>query len=897
MATNSIQYNQSNFNRGEIDGLISARFDYEDYDKALKRARNCITLPQGAVANRFGTRLVGIYDTISDPTQIDVSSVIVNEDDTYLPVFRSLNIDIFHNNIKIQTNITTTYTSSEITDLRYSQSGNGLVITHSVHPPAQLIQTVFIAGITSANTGTNVMTTNLSGGNVFVVGDIFPFTLTAAVTLPATTPAIALNTQYWGLAISTTTLRIFPTELDASKQTNAYVFTSNTASATIRLTRWTIANMVIVNYPAYDFTSTVGYSGTRYNDGAFTFTWTWGGGAGSGPGSETSQATITASSSIFNQPSSAFYNGGLLTFASAQGLYVFRILSVSGDTTVTGYFTQYPSGTITSPVVANGQQCFLGAPAWSAASGYPRCSTSFQGRLFFGGTPSIPNGVWGSVIGNVYDFDDSESLPDYGISYYPSSGNISYIKSMTSARSLLVHTTTGTFSTALSTEQPLTPTNISFTEQNKDGVSGVQPIFIDNQVIYVDRALNNVKNLIWEFGQASYVLRNISIVSSSLIRKPVDSASYSNPLDIDGSYVLVVNDDGTLATFNTLYMENVGGWTLQNTVQWRSDDGTTILPNNYTHVVSSFERIWFLVQREFYALTSVVAFTGVNLATNSISLSAPVSANANGIWQVVFFSNAPNYLNNGNLDQLDLTPTYYWARQTTTSSFVLYNTWSDADSAINPIILETSTAGTVQLYNPYPVICLEELDFTVSLDCFLSGSVSNGTFTFDTPALNSAFNGQNIYYYGASSETLEADGTFTSTGYSSGPTKILNGSYTNSGVPNTTSAYIGYPFKMEVQFLPINIPLSTGANFYRNKSLRQFYLYYYRSLGFKINGQQIPVTSLFDYPLGSAPPPETGITNYAPMLGWEPLNQTITVTQEEPLPLTILGYSAAVEIT
>lgn len=867
MPNNAIQYNQSNFNRGEIDGLLGARFDYEDYDKALKRARNCITLPQGAISRRWGSQIVANYTSVTSGVQIEVSPILYNDDTTFLVVWTAGVFDVYIENTIFQTGTASgspVYAAVDIVDLRFSQSNNNLVITNPNFTPRGLQLTPTTRLITSVTTTTMVVS-----AATFSVGQIFPIIFTVGTYV--TSPQIYLNRTYYARATSTTAFNLYSTAQDAAARVNAYAITSASSTPTATsYNAWAISNIPFSILPTFDFTN--GFYQTTSN----TFI------AGAvGPIGATT--TITCNNAIFTAANFPAGLMGGLFFGNGGAL---RIVSFS-STVLTGYVV-FPFANATQAVP--GTLVSILSPVWSAVSGYPRCSTTFQGRLFFAGSPAIPNGVWGSIVNEQNNFDDSEADASSAISYYPASGNITYIQSMTAARSLLVHTSTGSFSTALSTEQPLTPANISFTEQNKDGASELQPVFIDNQVIYIDSSHNNVKNLIWELSQSSYILRNISIISSSLIRKPIDIANYSNPLFIDGSYVLLVNSDGTMAVFNTLYMENVAGWTLQNSGQWADDSGLTLIPNPYVHVVSSFERAWFVAQRIFYTSGSPINIVTISGAPNYFfGMGSSSTVNATGIWQAEF-TIAPT-----TSPQVVTGKTYY-ARQLNNITYVIYPTYDDALNRTNPI-LPQSTSGTIRFYNPATTFCLEELSFTVPLDSFAAGSIVANTFTFSVSAQAANYNGQWVYIYVDEGAVVLEDGATVPVGYALGPYQVLNNVITGIPIATASLAYIGFPFETQITFLPINLLLGTGANFYQNKMLRVFYLYYYQTLGAKINGISFPKIPLYDYPLGSPLTPQTDIVKLPPMTGWEPLQQDITITQTEPYPMTILGYSAAVEVT
>jgi len=75
----------------------------------------------------------------------------------------------------------------------------------------------------------------------------------------------------------------------------------------------------------------------------------------------------------------------------------------------------------------------------------------------------LPNGLWGSVINDYNNFDDSQANADNAISWYPTSDDINFIRFIVPYRSLTIHTNSGVFSTPLNVEQAITPANFSLT--------------------------------------------------------------------------------------------------------------------------------------------------------------------------------------------------------------------------------------------------------------------------------------------------------------------------------------------------------------------------------------------------------------------------------------------------
>lgn len=557
-----VRFDQSNFSEGELDPRLQARIDYIGYAKGAKYIRNNIVIPQGGVQRRWGTTYVATLATATAAKYAEISTLLYDDDAIYLLVWEALTLKIYLENILVAT-VVTTYAKEDIADLRFTQVENRLIVCNENFQTRQVTRSA-----NAANAITGVDTTNdyITLTNALTAGTVYPAKFTTGGSLPVCSPQIYIDRTYFIRAITATSVRVYNNATDAINNVNYFDITNTGTGNVLVQNTWAIANITFRFTPAYDFTG--GYN-------ALTFT----------PSAVTGAAvTITASGAIFTAAMVGGYysgNGGVL-----------RIVTFTDTTHVIGYTVEDFAAT----TAIRGDLSFLGEPAWSATRGWPRCAAFFQNRLVFGGSASISNGVWLSAINDVFNFDDSQTLDDDAIAWYPSAGLISYIRSLTSARSLLVHANTGNFATPLTSETPITPKNFTLTVQNTSGVSKVQPIFIDNQIIYIDKSGNNLRAMSWEIAQSSYMDTSISITSSALIETPIDMAPFEEPTYTDGAYALIVNEDGTLAVWQTLYTEDIHAWSLSNTEQ-------NATAGYFRKVTSGLNRAWFLVERTINSST------------------------------------------------------------------------------------------------------------------------------------------------------------------------------------------------------------------------------------------------------------------------------------------------------
>jgi hypothetical protein len=832
----------SGFSYGELDPKLAARVEFTAYNRGVKTASNVLSIPQGGFTRRFGTTYVTTL-TATNPDYTKLWSFVYDDTAVYLLLFEDTTIKIYLENTLNATitdaTFATTYPAEVIKQVNFVVVKERLIMLHQNYAPRQLVRSAvaanIILGVDTANDYIAITT-------ALTPGDILPATFTTAGTLPISDPRLYVNTLYYIRVVSANNVRVYTTSKDAADDVNFYNITGvgTGVSNLVLQNTWTVSDIPFATLPAYDFDAF-----PTYSVAGFTFT------ASAVSGTVGTPLTITASAAVFT----AAHVGGL--FIGNGG--IMRILTNPLTTTVTGWtYVDFDSTTAFA-----GSEAFLGEPAWSAARGYPGSGTFFQERLFLGGTRSIPNAVFGSTSFEVYDFDDSQTLDDNAISYYPSAGHSNYIKEMTSTKSLLVHSNTGNYSSPLTSDLPLTPSNFNLVEQNSDGISNVSPVDIDNQIIYIDKSSRNVKSMAWDIVQSSFMNTNISLPSSHLVQTPTAMDVFSEPGFSDGYYLICVNEDGTLGIFNSLIEQDVKGWTKASTSQASAANIITGVDttNDYINVTD------VLTLGDVFPVTFTTAGTlpacNPQLFVETLYYARVITANS-----VRIYTSSEDATNNANYFIVT-------GAGTGVSNLIVQDTgyFRDVSTGLN-------RAWTIvqRIINGSTVLYIEELDFDVRTDC--SVSYVNATPTATLTGLGH-LNGQTVQVF--------ADGVVHESELVAGGEIILDSA--------VTTAFVGLQFTSLIEPLPVNAQLQSGPSLYQANHIRNVYIHYFESIGMKLQGYDIPILQMQDIILDAAPTAETGVFEYTLMEGWDSFKYTIQIIQDLPLPMTLLAIGYDVEVT
>jgi hypothetical protein len=463
---------QTSFNSGTLDPRLAARTDLKHFYQGAAEAVNVQSLPQGGMKRRPGMKYVADIGAASR-----LAAFAFNVEQTYLIVFTNNNIAIYKDDVW-QVDVTTTYTTTELFELQWTQSADTMIIVHKDHQPAKLVR-----------------------GESHAI--------------------------------------------------------------------WALSGITFKEYPTYDFLQ-------NYDEISFS------------PEDNGNETDYTEWNKIDREvkvthdafPLGSEFVGGIFDADSGK----VRITSITSDTEFIGdlirVFKNDDSDT-TNPTF-DGEKCVLEEKAWSSTRGWPKSITFYQGRMWMGGSSSRPQTLWGSKTNDFFNFDFGDSLDDEGISLTLDTDQVNAITAVYAGRHLQIFTTGGEFSI---NDIPITPAKSAVRRHTLFGSSSIPPKSIDGATLFVDRTGKSVREFLFAYTEDAYTAGTVSLLASHLLDSPVDMAALRGTGKTDANYVYFVNSDGTVAVFNSLRAQEVGGWT-----QWTTNGSVEA-------VAVVVEEVYFLVKR------------------------------------------------------------------------------------------------------------------------------------------------------------------------------------------------------------------------------------------------------------------------------------------------------------
>lgn len=217
---------------------------------------------------------------------------------------------------------------------------------------------------------------------------------------------------------------------------------------------------------------------------------------------------------------------------------------------------------------------------FSHVRGWPVAVCFHQDRLVIGGSRDLPNRLWMSKSGDLFNFDLGEGLDDESIEFPLLSDQVNAIRAVFSGRHLQVFTSGAEW---MVTGEPLIPANIQLRRQTRIGSPvdrTVPPRDVDGATLFVPRNGPQLREFLFTDSEQAYQSTDLALLARHLIRQPVD-------MDYDRAERLlhVVMTDGKMATLTVYREEEVSAWSEQETA------------GNFLAVATVGERTYVLVER------------------------------------------------------------------------------------------------------------------------------------------------------------------------------------------------------------------------------------------------------------------------------------------------------------
>lgn len=194
---------------------------------------------------------------------------------------------------------------------------------------------------------------------------------------------------------------------------------------------------------------------------------------------------------------------------------------------------------------------------------YPRAVGYFEQRRCFGGTQENPRQLWMTKSGTESDM--SYSLPvrdDDRISVSLAAREAATVQHIVPMADMLLLTQQGEWRVTAQNSDAITPETIAVRQQSEIGANDVQPIVVNNSVVYAANRGGHVRNMLYSQEVQGYATGDLSLRSSHLFDGLTikDSAHSKAPYPV----LWFVSSSGKLLSLTYVPEQEIAGWAVHD---------------------------------------------------------------------------------------------------------------------------------------------------------------------------------------------------------------------------------------------------------------------------------------------------------------------------------------------
>ena len=289
-----------------------------------------------------------------------------------------------------------------------------------------------------------------------------------------------------------------------------------------------------------------------------------------------------------------------------------------------GIITEYTSATA---VKVDIKRDFLSTSAdtrfrlgsWSETTGYPSVGAFYEQRLTAANTTDQPQNFWMSNTGdfenyspdsaNVSDNWDGTVQDDDSIDFEISADNVNAIRWLSAGEDTLSIGTSGGEWIPKSDGIVLTPSDISVRRQTTHGSAPIEPVRVDNIVLFTQRAKRKIREFGFTFESDGFKAFDMTRLAQHITRGDVVEMAFAEEPD---SLCWVVRGDGQLPSMTFRRQEDVVGWA-RHILGGSFGSGDSVVESvasipgtngsGQTHDSTNRDEVWVIVKRTINGAT------------------------------------------------------------------------------------------------------------------------------------------------------------------------------------------------------------------------------------------------------------------------------------------------------
>lgn len=555
-----------------------------------------------------------------------------------------------------------------------------------------------------------------------------------------------------------------------------------------------------------------------------------------------------------------------ISWTAVTGATKYRVYKLQGG--IYGYIGETEGTSLVDDNIA--PDLGISPPTYDSLFGstdnYPATASYFEQRRTFAGTTTEPQTIWMTKSGTESNF--SFSLPirsDDRIKFRVAARQANTIRHIIPTNDLLLMTSSGEWRVTSVNSDAITPTTISVRPQSSIGASQVQPVIVNNTVIFAAARGGHVREMGYNYEVSGYITGDLCLRTEHLFNNyTIVQTAYSKAPD---PIVWCISSSGNLLGITYVPDQRIGAWHRHDTtngvfescavvaegvedvlyvVTKRTIDGSTVrfIERLETRDFENLEDCFFVDCGATFDARDIVG------ASETVRISGDINDWDSGVNLVCTQS--------------------------------LFDTGSDDDIGDDVVIFDGD--------DEYRCTVLEVIDVnnaTVLVDkeppSSFSTAQSNWAFARDTISGLDWLEGETV--------SILSDGAVQ-------PQQVVTSGVVPLSRPGIL-VHVGLPIEADIETLPLSANVQDGS-FAQGRRMNpsKIWLRVYRSSGIFVGPDEstlVEQKQRTTEAYGEPPALNTGEERIQLTKKWTD-NGQILIRQSDPLPLSIIGITLEVEI-
>ena len=273
-----------------------------------------------------------------------------------------------------------------------------------------------------------------------------------------------------------------------------------------------------------------------------------------------------------------------LEAADSRVYGIVKVTGYSSPTSVTVNVVNPLSKTTATKIWSEG--------AWSTHQGFPRTVTLHQSRIYYGGTERRPLSVWASVVDDFQNMRQTTNN-DGGLFLTLSAKEANRLMWMESQDKLLIGTSGNEWTLGASTDEGITPSNVTAQKQSSYGSKYLPAATINDVLLFVQRQGRKVRELVYVLDKDGWVAPDLTVLAEHVTAGEIVERSYQQQTD---AIYWAVRGDGQLIGMTYERDQNVVGWH-RHTTDGAFESVATI------YGIGGTDEVWLSVSRTVGGVT------------------------------------------------------------------------------------------------------------------------------------------------------------------------------------------------------------------------------------------------------------------------------------------------------